>query len=241
MPRMNHRRLSQFWRVVPFVRTTRMGGVVLGLFAGLVHLSGAIPDEFLIQRWDTASGLPHNTVRAIAQSPSGYLWLGTENGLARFDGVHFENFGRENTTVLQDPNVQFLQTDSSGTLWVGTGNRLYAWDGRQLTQQNWPVVIGDQTDRLLVSRTNEVFFSSIQGCLVRGQRLPGGGWQWTSSPPAGPCIFAVDAAGKIWRLTLGGRLWRMNGLEAERVEVPEATGLIIQMTADASGRVWLGT
>ena len=241
MRRMNHQRPLQLWRVFQFARPQWMECVVLVLLAGLLHSSAAIPDEFLIQRWDTANGLPHNTVRAITQMPDGYLWLGTENGLARFDGVRFENFGRENTPVLQDPNVQFLQTDSSGTLWVGTGNRLYAWDGRRLAAQNWPVVAGDQTDRLLIARTNEVLFSTVQGCLVRGQRLVDGEWQWSSSSPAGPCIFAVDAAGKIWRLTLGGRLWRMNGLEAERVEIPEATGLIIQMTADAAGRLWLGT
>ena len=203
--------------------------------------SAAAPGEFLIQKWDTASGLPHNTVRAIAQTPDGYLWLGTENGLARFDGVRFENFARENTPVLQDPNVQFLQTDTGGTLWVGTGSRIYAWDGRRLAAQNWPVAANDQPGRLLVARTNEVFFSTVQGCLVRGRQLPSGDWEWKSSPPVGPCTFVVDASGEIWRLTLGGKLWRMNGLGAERVEIPEASGLIIQMTADAAGRVWLGT
>jgi ligand-binding sensor domain-containing protein len=107
-----------------------MEWVVIVLFAWVMSLSEAVPNEFLIQKWDTSGGLPHNTVRAIAQTPNGYLWLGTENGLARFDGVRFENFGRENTPVLQDPNVQFLQTDSGGTLCVGTGNRLYAWDAQ---------------------------------------------------------------------------------------------------------------
>ena len=212
--------------------------LMLMLAAG-VH--AAVPEEYLVQKWDITSGLPHNTVRAIAQTPDGYLWLGTENGLARFDGVRFENFARENTPALQNPNVEFLQTDAGGTLWVGTGNRLYAWDGRRLAAQNWPVVPGDQADRLLISRTNEVFLSTIQGCLVRGQRLPAGDWQWTSSPPAGPCLFAVDAGQQIWRLTLGGKLWHLSGLQPERVQISATAGLIRQMTADATGRVWLGT
>ena len=173
---------------------------LLGLLLALVARA-ATPEEFLVEKWDTSSGLPHNTVRAIAQTPNGYLWLGTENGLARFDGERFENFTRENTPVLQDPNVQFLQTDSTGRLWVGTGNRIYAWDGRRLEAQDWPVTAGDQTDRLLFSQTNEVYFSTVQGCLVHGQRSSAGGWQWKSSAPAGPCIFSLDATGKIWRLT----------------------------------------
>jgi ligand-binding sensor domain-containing protein len=103
------------------------------LLVGGARLGAAVPSEFLIQRWDITSGLPHNTVRTIAQTPDGYLWLGTENGLARFDGVRFENFGRENTPALQNPNVEFLQTDACSTLWVGTGSHVSAWDGRRLT------------------------------------------------------------------------------------------------------------
>jgi ligand-binding sensor domain-containing protein/signal transduction histidine kinase len=199
------------------------------------------PDRFLFQRWDTSSGLPHNTVRAIAQTPVGYLWLGTENGLARFDGVRFENFGRENTPVLQNPNVEFLDTDVSGTLWVGTGNHVYTWDGRQLIQQYSPVTSGDRFDHLLYSNTNAVCFSTVQGCLVQGIRLSATNWQWTTSLPAGPSMFAVDSGGTIWRLTLGGKLWRMKGLDAERVDLSDDAGLINQMTADAAGHIWLGT
>jgi len=224
------------WRL-----TARWLGAVLWLSALGATGVAAVPNEFLIQRWDTSSGLPHNTVRAIAQTPDGYLWLGTENGLARFDGVRFETFGRENTPVLQDPNVQFLQTDGNGTLWVGTGSRIYTWDGRRLVAQSWPVAANDQPDRLLVARTNEVYFSTILGGVVRGQRLAGGDWEWRSSPAAGPCLFAVDGGGNIWRLARGGKLSRLNGLEEARVEIPDAAGLIIQMAADASGRLWLGT
>ena len=211
------------------------------LLVGGARLGAAVPSEFLIQRWDITSGLPHNTVRTIAQTPDGYLWLGTENGLARFDGVRFENFGRENTPALQNPNVEFLQTDACGTLWVGTGSHVSAWDGRRLTLQDWPVADGDQADRMLVSRTNEVFFSTVQGGLIHGQRRAAGDGPWVSSPPAGPCMGAGDAGGQIWRRTVGGKLWRMNGLQPERVQIPEAAGMINQMTADAAGRVWLGT
>ena len=233
---MKSRRSFQFWR-----GSSRFASMAAVAFALVAQLGVAAPGDFLIERWDTASGLPHNTVRAIEQTPDGYLWLGTENGLARFDGVRFENFGRENTPVLQDPNVQFLQTDVGGTLWLGTGNRLYNWDGRRLAAQDWPVAVGDQPDRLLISRTNEVFFFTIQGCLVHGQRQPGGGWRWTSSLAAGPCMFAADAGGNIWRLTLGGKLWQMHGLEAQRVQISQSAGMINQMTTDALGRVWLGT
>ena len=212
--------------------------VVLVAFASWC---AAAPGEYLIETWDTSSSLPHNTVRSLAQTRDGYLWIGTENGLARFDGVRFENFVRENTPALPNPNVEFLQLDSCGTLWVGASGQVASWDGRRLTAQEWPLVAGDLVARLLISRSNEMFFSTIQGCLIRGRLLSGGNWQWTSSRPAGPSVFAVDAGGEIWRLTTGGRLWRMTGAQPELVQIPEAAGRIVHMATDAAGRLWLGT
>ena len=223
------------------VRTDGLTRVAMVLFALAVRLGAATSGEYLVQTWDTSSSLPHNTVRSLAQTADGYLWIGTENGLARFDGVRFENFVRENTPALPNPNVEFLQLDSRGTLWVGASGQIASWDGRRLTAQEWPLVANDLVARLLISRTNEMFFSTVQGCLIRGRLLPTGNWQWTSSRPAGPSTFAVDAAGEIWRLTVGGRLWRMTGPQPERVQIAEAAGLINHIAADAAGRLWIGT
>ena len=48
--------------------------------------------DFVAEVWQTDAGLPHNAVTALAQTKDGYLWLGTSNGLARFDGVRFTSF-----------------------------------------------------------------------------------------------------------------------------------------------------
>src|SRR5215471_12295179 len=52
--------------------------------------------EFFFRNWDMQDGLPDSTVKAIAQTLDGYLWVGTRAGLARFDGVHFRVFTSEN-------------------------------------------------------------------------------------------------------------------------------------------------
>jgi ligand-binding sensor domain-containing protein len=49
-------------------------------------------DSFTLEMWDSERGLPNSTVTGIAQSPDGYLWISTINGLARFDGVRFVSF-----------------------------------------------------------------------------------------------------------------------------------------------------
>ena len=149
----------------------------LVLFAALASRCVAAPGEYLVETWDTSSGLPHNTVRAIAQTPDGYLWIGTENGLSRFDGVRFENFVRENTPELLDPGVDFLQVDSRGTLWVGAGGHVLTWDGRALQQQSWPWSGGDWIGRLLISHTNEIVFATGKGRLMRGVLKSPGNYQ----------------------------------------------------------------
>jgi ligand-binding sensor domain-containing protein/signal transduction histidine kinase len=72
----------------------------------------------IIRSWGTEAGLPQNTVNAITQTRDGYLWLGTDDGLARFDGVRFKVFGFKNG--LPSVSITSLLEDQQGTLWIGT-------------------------------------------------------------------------------------------------------------------------
>src|SRR5262249_3344815 len=66
-------------------------------------------------------GLPQSSVNALAQTADGYLWVGTYDGLARFDGARFEVLRPSNTPGLQNAAVRALLVDPEGRLWVGTG------------------------------------------------------------------------------------------------------------------------
>src|ERR1700761_3116850 len=79
------------------------------------------------QVWRTDSGLPQNTVHSILQSRNGYLWLGTDGGLVRFDGVEFVTFDTENTPQFKSDTVSDLLQDASGTLWISTGAGLLSY------------------------------------------------------------------------------------------------------------------
>jgi signal transduction histidine kinase len=72
------------------------------------------------ERWTTAEGLPGDTVRAVLQTRDGYLWVATQAGLARFDGVEFEVFDRRNTPAFRSDECVVLFEDSRGALWIGT-------------------------------------------------------------------------------------------------------------------------
>jgi ligand-binding sensor domain-containing protein/signal transduction histidine kinase len=92
----------------------------------------AAKSPFAVDSKDTESGLPEMSVIALTQTRDGYLWLGTGDGLARFDGVHFKRYEEANTLGLSGGKVVKLYEDRKGNLWVGTetaGVFLMAADG----------------------------------------------------------------------------------------------------------------
>jgi len=80
----------------------------------------ALQSPFDVDVWSTADGLPQSSVIAITQTRDGYLWLGTLNGLVRFDGNSFTRFNVNNTPGLPSDKIVFLFQDSETNLWVGT-------------------------------------------------------------------------------------------------------------------------
>jgi len=75
---------------------------------------------FVVDSWQIDAGLPHNSVTAIQQTEDGYLWLGTSNGLARFDGVRFTTFRAMDNPGLKSNRILCLDEDPQGVLWIGT-------------------------------------------------------------------------------------------------------------------------
>src|SRR3712207_338650 len=93
-------------------------------FVASICFGGAVPAragaaEYLHDAWTTENGLPQNDVVPI-QTRDGYLWLATQGGLARFDGVKFTIFDTGNTPGLQSNRILALCEDAAGDLWVGT-------------------------------------------------------------------------------------------------------------------------
>ena len=82
--------------------------------------AASVPLEtnYLVKAWTPGEGLPQSSINAMAQTPDGYLWLGTFNGLARFDGVRFVVFNPVNTPALRSARIVALSVDRHGWLWI---------------------------------------------------------------------------------------------------------------------------
>ena len=84
-----------------------IAAVVLALCVAVLPALAAAQDKpltaYFRETWTTRQGLPHNQVNAIAQTPDGYLWFGTWEGLVRYNGLEFHAFDRSNTPALSIP------------------------------------------------------------------------------------------------------------------------------------------
>ena len=76
--------------------------------------------QFTHQSWDTDDGLPQNSINAIANTEDEFLWLGTQEGLVRFDGLEFKVFNRSNQDAFSSDDIRVLTLDPRGVLWIGT-------------------------------------------------------------------------------------------------------------------------
>ena len=74
--------------------------------------------QFSMTRWRVDDGLPQNEIRGLAQTPDGYLWIATLDGLARFDGVHFTTFNKANSLGINSNRMTGLCLGVDGDLWI---------------------------------------------------------------------------------------------------------------------------
>src|SRR5579884_1956552 len=77
--------------------------------------------------WTTQDGSLKSGVRCITQTADGYLWLGTEFGLLRFDGIRFVPWNPPPGQTLPSSNIRSVLAAHDGTLWIGTLEGLASW------------------------------------------------------------------------------------------------------------------
>jgi signal transduction histidine kinase/ligand-binding sensor domain-containing protein len=124
------------WRTVPLRSLFLLAiGLCSPALASPLHKSLT---QYSRAVWTQQQGLPQDTVHAIAQTTDGYLWLGTDEGLARFDGYEFVTFTKEHDDLPGD-SVTSLAAAKDGSLWIGTPDGLARYDGkhfRKFSQQD---------------------------------------------------------------------------------------------------------
>jgi ligand-binding sensor domain-containing protein/signal transduction histidine kinase len=217
-------------------------------------------DHYGHQVWRTDSGLPQNTVHAILQTRDGYLWLGTEGGLVRFDGIDFVTFDAENTPQLASDTVFDLMQDDAGTLWISTAVGLLSY--RDGVFQAYTAARGLPADTVWFSyqdRRHRVWALTSAGpAVLDGRRFTAiAGAQ--AATPLNRQALAEDGQGRLW---LGGSngvfvvetrrrtsantdtqapLLSLHLLSGSAVNAVEVDGLDRSQTGITQTSIWLGT
>jgi PAS domain S-box-containing protein len=195
--------------------------------------------------WGTEAGLPQNTILGITQTSDGYLWLATEEGLVRFDGVKFTLFDKENTPPLQANDIRALLVDRLDNLWIGT-------NGGGLTRYKDGVFTTFTTRDGLANDAILSLHEDPHGVLWIGtdgggmSRYANGKFQTFSTKDGLPddAVFAICAGpdGSLWVGTHAG-LARLKNNQFTTYSTKDGLGKddIRAVYADKHGDIWVGT
>ena len=170
---------------------------VRGVAGGPAATSGS---PFIVHSWNNEAGLPQSSIVSVIQTSDGYLWLGTLNGLVRFDGSHFAIFDQHNTPGLGSGRIVRLFEDSQTNLWVGndTAGVALIQNGRV---KNFEVGRSGHEGRLTSmgeDSSGAVWFYSADAHLGRYQAGKMDVLNLNFSGPAIARMIAVEKSGPVW-------------------------------------------
>lgn len=193
--------------------------------------------------WQVSDGLPEQTVQAFAQTPDGYLWIGTTGGLVRFDGDAFTVFDRQNTPALHENSVFCLMVSRDGSLWIGTeGGGLLRYSHGVF--RSWTTREGLSNDfvRTILEDADGTIWAGTDNGLLRleGERFARVDGS-AEIPSLAVHALYQDRSGRIW--VGGSRLLNFKGRAvteyALRGEASQNRVKSIIQTRD--GTMWVGT
>src|SRR5258708_19288247 len=182
--------------------------------------------------WRVRDGFTKGVITSFAQTPDGYLWIGTESGLMRFDGVRATPWQPPSGQQLPGSLITSLWAARDGTLWIGTFTGLASWKDGKLREV--PELAGQSVTSVLETRDSTVWIGvyaesggglcEINGGVVHCER---------ESAKFGTGVKALyeDKKGEFW-LGLQNGLWRWRPGTPEFFSVPDEPFGIIGVAED---------
>jgi signal transduction histidine kinase/ligand-binding sensor domain-containing protein/DNA-binding response OmpR family regulator len=212
---------------------------------GQAHPHNAI-QGYSHHEWQALEGLPQDSVQTILQTRDGFLWVGTERGLARFDGLHFDVFKSMNAGGIKINYIEVLYESRDATLWIGTRDNglIRMKNGKFVVYPTASVSGGEDVTSIQQDRDGSMwigFKSGGLGHLTDGKLTVLTTKQGLSSNTISALLSAAD--GTLWVATDGGGLDHWDGRRF--IVFDTKNGLpsdsISSLFEDADGALWIGT
>jgi signal transduction histidine kinase/ligand-binding sensor domain-containing protein len=187
--------------------------MVLGILLGCCSVAFALDPSLDVSQyahtsWTVRDGFSLGNVYAMAQTPDGYLWFGTEFGLFRFDGVHSASWQPPAGQYLPVKDINSLLVARDGTLWIGTFSGLATLKDGKLTQR--PELGRQFVSSLFEDREGTAWAGTLEThgrlCAIRSDSAQCFG----EDGAFGRAVWATyeDSSGSLWAAAQSG-LWRM--------------------------------
>ncbi|NIM12982.1 MAG: response regulator [Candidatus Aminicenantes bacterium] len=206
--------------------------------------------QYVHDVWGVENGLPQSSVTSIIRTRDGYLWLGTEEGLVRFDGVALTTYDKTNVEQIRNNHITVLCEDREGNLWIGThGGGLTCMnieDGKFITYKkeegNKQGLADDNVNAIYEDPEGNLWIGTDRGL----NRMKNGKFitSTTHHGLAANTVNAIyeDQEGNLWMGTEKGLYWIKNG---ERSPIPAglkfSNNAILSIYQDRQGNLWIGT
>jgi signal transduction histidine kinase/streptogramin lyase len=193
------------------------------------------------QNWQTESGLPQNTVHAILQTHDGYLWLATEGGLVRFDGLKFTVFDSQNTPALHSNNIRALFEDNQQTLWIGTADGLTVFrpSGAAVFTREQGLPNNSIWSLERDSAGNLSVVTASGSAEYRNGRFEAREIKENVENNSGATL--KDREGALWIANRGVQRTVNGKTESFSTNDPLASDIILAVFEDREGNLWLGS
>lgn len=191
--------------------------------------------DYFAEAWTTQDGLPHNSVNSIVQSPDGYLWFATWEGVVRYNGRQFKHFGWGKDTHLRDSGIRTLAITPQGDLLVAGSRGSFA----RYSEQRWHAmpqldarinqVLSDHQQRLWIATNNQGLFVQKPDGQIAHFNLQHG------LPSLSVKALFEDNKNQLWLGTTGGLAYFDGQSFHIQQDIPNAP--VVSLAQDRQGRL----
>lgn len=209
-------------------------------------------DQYAVEQWTTANGLPSNTVVAVSQTHDGFLWVAARQHLRHFDGRKFNIHRLFDVSQAGYQEITALEIDKDGALWIGTrGQGLFKFEDKVFqifTKKEEEKKKPDSLSSNLISCLycdikNTLWIGTDDGYLncLKGGKFTGYG---KDSGLPEPYIYTVsgDSKGNLWVGTRGSGLYRFTNETFVKTRLRDFDLYdVTSIKEDSSGKIWIGT
>jgi ligand-binding sensor domain-containing protein/AraC-like DNA-binding protein len=204
--------------------------------------------NYILHTWTTKDGLPQDTIYCIVQDYQGFIWIGTDRGLVRFDGIEFKHFNKSNTHALKNDSITTLFIANDKTLWIGTyGGGITLLKNNQFISPASPDALPNHfIQSITEDRENNIWIGTLGGGIIHfdGNLFSAITTDTEVSGLSNNIVSAVhaDSKNRLWIGTANGLDCLENG---EFTTYTTRNGLldnnIKTIFEDSKGFLWIGT